>query len=473
MALFDRLAAGHFPGDLATNKQWTAYPIALRKQVWERWELHLIHEKRTLTANELVKGLRAGLFGADLKKDDLWSRNPTVTKEAAYDRWAQILFEDDDELEDGCEIGRCPHAPNYFLSIKLEMPTRLIYTGWAISLFDLLEGQHETPIAIYLDLEGHGFTVDDLAPTATRTYVRAQAASLLLDLSPEAFERLRNVVIWAPEMLASFRHDDLKNRRASGRLVIPRAQLIPQGITIHPRTFTALSPGSQFLHVTLEILRHPAQYIHAEMVANSRSDRMPSGEPYTALGFINMGVSWAVLAETGMFWDYKARLEPVWGSNIRLGSYRRYIRDEGFSNLHYGYVGAAGGLTLEDTRKISAAAPGEEPAQDIFAIDLGHALFTEHHGDILVNELKFHETVGAGIIRTTTRDLVGTQLVSAEAKQRQPEEIDTGSLFGPTERYVYEYVYTRQPVKHDVTFEQVKKALLAYQCKHGIEPTED
>lgn len=411
-------------------------------------------------------------------------------------------------------------TPRYFLVINITMASSRTQDGTSLEKYALPLSQDETSIEVFYDFRGDGnvYRNQVVQVDATSTYTRGQKYPIVLAIPKSTLESLRGLLIWAPGMRASFYRNGCSENFATGRLFVPRNLMEMTDARCHPNTEEPVPDGSQKIVVNVEILKHPAQYILDEMIANAHGNEIPTdevynhpGNPITRPHFIKIGVRWAWKAANDRDWDYKLRMAGIWGNIIRNGNYPYAMHNEGFSNYHYGYVAAVGGLPLEDARDISRYGSAQFPYRketavvsiptgllteqfpymtgtteaigvpmpvwrglwgeteaDQYAITRGHNLFTKDGSKSILFKKK--RMLGRNVAQTVVSLPTGDETMVDLNKEARTTGTIKGSikpsfLQGPTWEY-YEYFYAKQTIDADPTFEQVRKFLLDYQQRY-------
>lgn len=247
----------------------------------------------------------------------------------------------------------CP--PYYLLVIKITLATGTTENGSPMANHALPLNQTDTKIEFHLDYKCKSFRQVKAPVDGELNYVRGQPAPLVRVITKKTFDQLQTVLVWAPGMLASFRRVG-SSESAFARVEVDRSQMKVEAASVHPITNDPLPTGSQKITVALDILEHPAQYILREMILHAQGNEIPTNDELGLQGFILLGVRWAEKARTGKDWDYKrfGRIGGIWGNFVRLDNDADAILNDGFSNLHYGYVGAVGGLRRLGSRSSEA-----------------------------------------------------------------------------------------------------------------------
>jgi hypothetical protein len=363
----------------------------------------------------------------------------------------------------------------YLLVIKINLASGQARNGRPMTAYTLPNAPHEVVVELFYDFQDANYSRQQVPVDGQLIYKRGQTDPLVRVITKGTFYDLKKLLVWAPGMTASFRKLGLHENFAVGRIELPRARMKEEDATQHPTTGVFLPKGSKKLTVDVDILEHPAHYILSEMIRNSHSNDVPTDESYDNVGFGLLGARWGLRAANGQDWDYKteARIRGVWGSLIRLGNHAHAVHNEGFSNFHYGYVAAVGGLTLADTLRISEiggwVSSRDTPA-DIYAMTAGHSLFLNNNGGVIWVREREVQTVmmmspSLVPVQVPTSAPTGKERLVDLTKQQQRSRMERKAPNSTLLRPIYEgydYRYTRQPIAKEPVLSSVTSFLLAY-----------
>ncbi len=93
-------------------------------------------------------------------------------------------------------------------------------------------------------------------------------------------------------------------------------------------------------------------------------------------------------------WDHKPKISPIWGERNRLGNSRKLYFYDYWSNIHYGYIAAAGGMNLTralwgagQAQTIDNMTTGGDDDYDAEAIKEGYQLYAKKPNGIVYKDL--------------------------------------------------------------------------------------
>jgi hypothetical protein len=208
-----------------------------------------------------------------------------------------------------------------------------------------------------------------------------------LSVNKDTFEKVKQILIWADDMRASFWHAKRHGGFATGRLNMSaedgreeadghaRVLVFEAQMLISPVDYLASEISKNIDNPGNPIVKNTRRDWPGQRAAyKKKRDEYVAKNIYNYKEWANIGAlkargtitinSWVAINGEASFatlgsiasssttygdWDYKVHVGNVWGDYVRLGNDILLCPHDTFSNFHYGYLSAAAKLSLRTT----------------------------------------------------------------------------------------------------------------------------
>ncbi|NBE53672.1 hypothetical protein GUY60_20060 [Streptomyces sp. YC537] len=161
------------------------------------------------------------------------------------------------------------------------------------------------------------------------------------------------------------------------------------------------------------------------------------GIPPNPLALGEALVIWKRMVEGGAEWDHKPKLEERYGLDSEIDRYFKIPGDSAgravyydmWSNIHYGYVGAAAGFSLKLLQFGAVVAPGagtNDKADELY-VDAGYNLWHSDKGGEGLPYTEFEDAVGRLIGALQKAKDEGEDITQLRPWQYSAEALEKGN----------------------------------------------